>query len=62
MERFCSDVCPFLSITEDEQENNAKKTGKKLEHFCNKYSVRVYHLIFHPLIVTCDKCDRRADK
>lgn len=48
---FCGECC-YLSITEEEQ-NKIRPTP---EHICNKYNVKLYHLIYHPKILRCNQC------
>lgn len=56
----CND-CEYLNITEEEQDEIFKKTGKKPNHICEKYNKRVYHEIFswkfpHHKIYPCIEC------
>ncbi len=50
--RFCGQ-CGYLSPNEKDQ------TSRKEIHLCEKYGVRVYHLVvYHPEIVRCEECRR----
>ncbi len=48
---FCGE-CYYLSITEKEQD----KLKPKPEHICNKFNVKLYHFIYHPKILRCNRC------
>ena len=51
--KFCLSSCPHLSPTEKEQSH------LKEPHFCSLYNQRLYHLGYHPNIVSCAECPRK---
>lgn len=36
--------CPYLNITEEQQNKEYQKTKNKKKHICNKYGKRVFHM------------------
>lgn len=53
---YCSQDCVYLSLTEDRQRELKNLTGMTTHHFCNKYKVRLYHLLAHPNLYKCEQC------
>ena len=55
-EKFCSNSCKYLNITEQNQSELFKTIHRILPHKCSKYQVRLMHGDAHPLIYKCKSC------
>ena len=53
---FCEDICRFLSITEQRQDQEYEKTKKRPYHICLRYKKNVYHFLMHPKLYRLDEC------
>ena len=52
---FCYEDCEHLNLTEDQQ--NARKDGKRIPHICKLYNKRVLHN-GHPAYLTrLEECE-----
>ena len=49
---FCPRDCEYLSITEAEQ----NKCNTHWPHICNKYDVKLFHLLAHSDLWKCEQC------
>lgn len=57
-------ICPYLSITEEQQERLWRASGKKamLPHICTKYNERVLHYPYQePIIHPCKQCEKEKN-
>lgn len=57
--------CPYISITEEQQERLWKTSKKKtmLPHMCTKYDQRVFHYPYEePMIHPCQQCEEEKEK
>ena len=52
---FCPINCEFLSITEEEQNN--QKNVIRPPHICNRYNKKLFHAQYHPNIIRTEECD-----
>jgi hypothetical protein len=59
---FCSEACQYLTPSEQQQNENFVKTGKKGFHECAKYETRLYHYTAHPQIFKCKACVQDASE
>ena len=52
--------CPYLNLTEEEQNKWYKQTGEKRFHICEKFHKRLYHFStrgnLHPNLECCNEC------
>lgn len=56
-EKFCYPHCPFLDITEAQQNLFYKAYVYRPFHNCTKYRKRVMHSGCHPSLVRLKECD-----
>ena len=58
-DKYCGS-CDYLSYTEKEQEIQEELTGRKPDHYCYRYEVKLWHmdsgLDHSPKIVKDSKC------
>lgn len=58
---FCPMICEHLNITEQDQSELKKNTGKTTPHWCLKYDIKLYHLLAHPRIFKCNQCYQEGE-
>ena len=55
--KICYPECPFLDMTEAQQDKFYKDYKYKPHHICNRYKKRVMHSGQHPNLVRLKECD-----
>ena len=54
--KYCPQNCKWLNISEAQQNKIYELTGKKPNHFCIRYGVRLFHMLAHPGLYKCEQC------
>lgn len=54
--RLCPEDCPFLILTEGEQDYYYEKRKIRKPHYCKRYQKQVKHLDAHPELRMLNEC------